>query len=271
MNNNWKPLFLDRGFPNILWNKMKNIFKLIAVVIVCLSFQASSAQNETILKDNTNTWFTMLNRINLNTKWSVSNEIHERFGAFLNEQGTFLWRPSVDYHVNSSVEFSFGYSYINNKPNDPNPNPKIGVVENNIWEQVLLKHDISKVHFQHRFRQENRWFDTVGQNLDGSYSKTGTDYGNRFRYRLTFNTTLKKLSNNDELFFQGFDEIWFSQTDKLAPKAFNRNWLYLGLGYKFNSKSNLQLGYMNQWDVLSNNTFVSTPIIQTTFVRNFDL
>jgi hypothetical protein len=73
------------------------------------------------------------------------------------------------------------------------------------------------------------------------------------------------------LFFQGFDEIWFSQTDKLAPKAFNRIWLYLGLGYKFNPKTNLQLGYMNQWDVIGNDTFVSTPIIQTTFVRNFDL
>jgi len=262
----------DKGFQYIPTKKMKHLFKYTAITMITIfSFQFSNAQNETILRDDTNTWFTMLNRLNINSKWSISNELHERLGAFMNEQGTFLWRPSLDYHVNKMIEFSFGYSYINNRPNDPNPSPKIGVVENNIWEQVLLKHDIEKVHFQHRFRQENRWFDTVGQNLDGNFAKTGTDYGNRFRYRLTVNTTVKKLANGDEVFFQGFDEIWFSQTDKLAPKAFNRNWLYLGLGYKFNPKTNLQLGYMNQWDVIGNNTFVSTPIIQTTFVRNFDL
>lgn len=84
--------------------------------------------------------------------------------------------------------------------------------------------------------------------------------------------SLSSIQNiSTHYFFQGFDEIWFSQTDKLAPKVFNRIWLYLGLGYKFNPKTNLQLGYMNQWDVIGNDTFVSTPIIQTTFVRNFDL
>ena len=251
---------------------MKNLFKNTAIItLLFLSIQKSSAQNETILRDDTNTWFTILNRLNINSKWSVSNEFHERLGALMNEQGTFLWRPSIDYHLNKNTEFSFGYSYINNKPNDPNPNPKIGVVENNIWEQVLLKHESNKVKFQHRFRQENRWFDTVGLNTDDSYSKNGTDYANRFRYRLTVNAPIKTLSNGNELFFQGFDEIWISQTDKLAPKSFSRNWLYLGLGYKFSPKSNIQLGYMNQWDVLGNNVYVSTPIIQTTFVRNFDL
>jgi hypothetical protein len=254
---------------NLKKNKMKKL-NTLAVLIFLLGSINVSAQ-ETIHHDDTNTWFTILNRLNLNSKWSVSNEIHERTGAFLREQGTFLLRPSIDYHLNKNVEFSIGYSYINNKPNDPNPNPKIGVIENNMWEQVLLKNDIGKVHFQHRLRQENRWFDTVGQNLDGTYAKTGTVYANRFRYRLTINTDLKKFENNKSLFFQAFDEVWIPQTDKLAPKSLSRNWLYIGLGYKFNPKTNIQIGYMNQWDVIGNNTYISTPILQTTFVRNFDL
>lgn len=251
---------------------MKNTLKNSALaVILFIGFQQCKAQIETILRDDTNTWFTALNRLNINNNWSVSHEIHERLGSFMNQQGTFLWRPSIDYHVNKNLELSFGYSYVNNKPNDPNPNPKIGVVEHNIWEQALLKHDVENVHFQHRFRQENRWFDSVGQSDNGSYAKTGIDYANRFRYRLTVNTAIKKLSHGNEVFFQGFNEIWVSQTDHLAPKAFSRNWLYLGLGYKFSSKSNLQLGYMNQWDVLGTTTYVSTPIIQTTWVQNFEL
>jgi hypothetical protein len=82
---------------------------------------------------------------------------------------------------------------------------------------------------------------------------------------------IKKLGNNKSLFFQVFDEVWILQTDKLAPKSLSRNWLYLGFGYKFSPKINVQLGYMNQWDILGNNTYISTPILQTTFVRNFDL
>jgi hypothetical protein len=251
---------------------MKKLLKYIAVIaLTFFYFQNVSAQNENVLHDDTNTWFTVLNRLSINSKWSISNELHERTGAFLSEQGTFLWRPSVDYHLNENVEFSIGYSYLNNKPNDPNPNPKIGVVENNMWEQVLLKTKIGKVNFQHRLRQEHRWFDTVGQNLGGGYFKTGTDFANRFRYRLTVNTPIKTFKNNQAIFFQAFDEIWLPQTDGLTPKSLSRNWMYLGVGYKFNAKTNLQLGYMNQWDAIGNNTYISTPILQTTFVRNFDL
>lgn len=243
---------------------------LLPIVIFIFSSPFIFAQ-ENIVKDKTNTWFTVLNRLTINSKWSVSNELHERQGAFLSEHATFLWRPSIDYHLNSDVELSFGYSYINNEPNEPNANPKINVVENNIWEQVLLKHKTGKVSFQHRFRQEHRWFDEVSMNTSGDFRKTGTDFANRFRYRITVNTPIKTLEGGKEIFFQGFDEIWISQTEGLAPKSFSRNWLYLGLGYKFNAKTNLQLGYMNQWDVLGNDNYISTPIIQTTFVRNFDL
>ena len=226
---------------------------------------------ENIVKDNTNTWFTILNRLTINSKWSVSNELHERQGAFYSEHATFLWRPSIDYHLNADVEISFGYSYINNEPNKPNINPKINAIENNIWEQVLLKHKIGKVNFQHRFRQEHRWYDKITMGSSGNFRKSGTDFANRFRYRITVNTPIKTFDNGKEIFFQGFDEIWILQTEGLAPKSFSRNWLYLGLGYKFNAKTNLQLGYMNQWDVLGNDNYVSTPIIQTTFIRNFDL
>jgi hypothetical protein len=247
---------------------MKKLQIISILLIIFLS--TNSFAQETIKHDEINTWFTLLNRLNINKKWSVSNEIHERTGAFLNEQSTFLIRPSVDYHLGESIEFSLGYSYLNNKPNDPNPNPKIGVIENNIWEQVLLKSKIGKVNFQQRFRQENRWFDKVGQNIDGTYSKTGTDYANRFRYRVTINTDIKKFKNNQSLFFQAFDEVWIPQTDKLMPKSLSRNWFYAGVGYKFNAKTNIQIGYMNQFDNIGNNIYISTPILQTTFVRNFD-
>ena len=234
----------------------KQLFLLIMLFTAYNGFS-----QEEVNREETNTWFTILNRLTVNSKWSFSNELHERQASFLNNHATFLWRPSVDFHLNKDVEFSFGYSYINNRIDEPAIKQK-SRVENNIWEQFLLKHRTGKVNIQHRFRQEHRWFDTLTNEVE---------YANRFRYRITVNTPIKTFESGKEIFFQGFDEIWISQTDNLAPKDFSRNWLYLGFGYKFNAKTNLQLGYMNQWDVLGNDSYRSTPIIQTTFVRNFDL
>lgn len=243
--------------------KIKNIVCALAVLFT----MAASAQ-ETVLHDDFNTWFTLLNRLTINNKWSFSNEIHDRTGAFLSQQGTFLVRPSIDYHPNENVEFSLGYSYLRNQPNEPNPTPKINVTENNMWEQVLLKNKVGKVSFQHRFRFEHRWSDFVVAN---GYVIDGTVFANRFRYRLTVNTPIKTFANGQALFFQAFDEMWLPQTDMLMPKSVSRNWFYAGLGYKFSAKTNLQMGFMNQWDVIGANTYVSTPILQTTFTRNFDL
>ena len=245
--------------------KIKNIVCALAVF-----FTVAASAQETILHDDLNTWFTVLNRLTIDKQWSFSNEIHERTGAFLSQQGTFLVRPSIDYHPNENIEFSLGYSYILNEPNNPNPTPKINVTENNVWEQVLLKQTIGKVNFQHRIRLEHRWSDVVVPNA-GSYAIDGTVFSNRFRYRLTVNTPIKTLANGQAIFFQAFDELWLPQTDMLMPKSFSRNWLYLGLGYKFSAKTNFQMGFMNQWDAIGANTYISTPILQTTFVRNFDL
>lgn len=241
------------------------------ICFLFLLYTSNSNSQENIIHDDTNTWFTMLNRLNINEKWSVSNEFHERLGAFLNEQATFIFRPSVDYHFNPNLEVSFGYSYLLNDPNDPYPTPKSEVHENNIWTQALLKNDIGKVHIQHRFRQENRWYDNIKLNQDGTTTDLGTKYSNRFRYRFVVNTDLVQFKNNHALFILAFDEIWLPQTDKLLPKNLSRNWLYGGLGYRFNKKTNLQVGFMNQFDNIGGINYVSTGIIQTTFVKNFDL
>lgn len=246
---------------------MKNLYSILILLWIAMPIQAQ----ETIQHDPNSTWFTLSNRVNINKKWSFSNEIHERLGAFLSEQNTFIERPSIDYHLNNNVEISLGYSFLSNRITPSGTNLKITTYENNIWEQVLLKHKISTVDILHRFRQEHRWFDVFTKDNNDNFNKDGVDFANRFRYRLTMVLPLKTFGNKKVLFLQAFDEIWLPQTDNLIPKNFSRNWFYLGVGYKFNSGTNLQLGYMNQWDVIATDTYKSKPIIQTTFVKNFTL
>lgn len=243
--------------------------RLFVFIFIILTAFKSNAQ-DVVLKDNGNSWFTLLDRLTINSKWSVSNELHMRYGAFLSEKSTLLERPSIDYHLKDNIEISLGYSYLGNHVNPPNPTPKTDVKENNVWEQLLLKQKLGKVNLMHRFRQEHRWFDTVSQ-ISGKYIKDGTKFGNRFRYRFTAITTLKTFENQKSIFIHAFDEIWLTQTNNLMPKGFARNWFYFGFGYSLSQSSNFQIGYMNQWDVLGPDNYVSTPLVQMTFVKNFTL
>lgn len=264
----WQPEFLKNNksaMPYLIYHKMKAIL-FFMILFSCIMPNNLKAQE--VVKGQTNSWFSLLNRLELNDKWSVSNELHERTGAFLHNQGQFLVRPSIDYHLNKQVEFSLGYTYIHSNPYNPYSLP-IERNENNIWEQVLLKNTIGKVKLLHRFRQEHRWVNHI-EETNGNYALNGNDFLTRFRYRFITTFDIHKFQKPEhKLFAVAWDEIWISQSDNLAPKDFNRNWLYLGVGYTFNPTTNVQAGLIEQYDKVGANNFISSPIAQFTLVKNF--
>ena len=240
------------------------------ILLLCFLALVSSirAYSQQTLEAPTNSWFLLLNRAKLSKHWLVTNEIHQRNQWFFQGKGQFLWRPSLDYRLNDQVEFSLGYSYISTHTAAPYPIP-IATKENNIWQQVNLKFDVGKVHFQNRFRQENRWFDHVDDE-NGTWVIHGDDYANRFRYRLTGTFDVLSLQNGKHaLFLNLFDEIWFNQDNRLRPISFARNWAYVGLGYRLDSKTNFQTGYMHQWDQVKGQ-YIKMDIVQFTISKSFD-
>lgn len=240
--------------------------KLIFLFFACFSVKMYAQQ---VTDGDFNVWFLLNNRLSLNDRWSISNELHERNNDGFGEASQFLERPSLDYHLNGQVEFSLGYTFLRSTPVYPST-VHFYRNENNIWWQALLKSNVGKVLVQHRFRQENRWVDHVERSGE-TYDITGLDYNNRFRYRITVTAPIVHFANEDELFVNVFDEFWFTQDKHLRPMDFTRNWLFAGLGYRFNKDFNVQVGYMNQYDRLSQGAYVSTPIIQSVITKNFSL
>jgi hypothetical protein len=216
---------------------------------------------------NLNFWFLNINRIQISEKWSFTNEIHERTGNKFSQQGQFLLRPSIDFHLNKSIEISLGYSFIHVWPYAPYSLP-IEKTENNLWEQLLFKMEAGKWKIQNRIRQENRWYDHLS-NINGEFVKTGIDYGNRFRYRFIAMRDLMKLESKGAIFINIWNELWIFQDKHLLPIDFARNWLYFGLGLRFNDHTNIQMGYLNQIDKVSSASFIQSDIIQLTFQHNF--
>ncbi len=242
--------------------------KMAFIVSILLSY-AGYSQAQEVKHGRTNSWFLLLNSLQLTPTFSISNELHERTGAFLHDQGQLLIRPSLDCTLNPNVAFSLGYTFIRVWPYIPYNLPVVRN-ENNIWEQVTLKNEVGRVHFYHRLRQENRWVQHLTAE-NGITTLQGSDYSNRFRYRIGLTLDLLKFgTSNRALFFNVFNEFWFTQDEKLRPKDFARNWLYAGLGYRPDPATNVQIGYMHQYDK-AGTTFIASPIVQFTLSKSFSL
>lgn len=239
------------------------------VLLVVGVFLVFSLQAKSVNYGNTNTWGLLVNSFRFNSKWGLTNELHYRTGDFLNDKAKFIYRPSVVYHANKNIELSVGYSYLRHWSYEPYTR-LMPSNEHNVWTQVLQKWRVGKVKFQNRFRQENRFIDTVNI-VNGEPEIGGVKYANRFRYRLTATFDIVELKSADRsIFLNIFDEIWINQGDNFMPTDFARNWFYVGLGYKFSNDFNMQLATMNQYDARGNNNFISSTILQLTVFKGFN-
>lgn len=249
-------------------NFVKRITVLFAITMM-LGLSASAQHKE--VTRSTNGWFMLMNQLRLNEGWSLSNELHIRRADVYERWQQFLLRPALNYHINPNVELSVGYTYIKNYPYGEQP-VKMKAAENNIWQQLLLKQAIGKVGILHRYRLEERFVDRVRQVNDGQYEINGTDYRQRFRYRITANIPLLQFTEQKVLFASVFDELWVNLENDFMLSSFNQNWFYAGLGYQFNKMGNLQAGYLNQ--VIHKGDGVHyeiNPTISVALFYNFDM
>jgi hypothetical protein len=238
----------------------KHIITAILIVVMVGKANESLAQENRITDSQFDTWWSNVNTYNLRPKWYLSSELHiRRTNGFKNWQ-QFLIRPAANFKLNENVHFTLGYTYILSYPYG-NQTIHIATPEHNVWEQVTLKHKIGRVGFSHRYRFEQRFIGNRVSDENGKYHLDGFNFRERFRYRLT--ATIP-LTANKRWFVSAFDEIWLNQQDFL-PIGLNQNWAYLGAGFEFNKRGNVQLGFLHQ--LVKNGDgihFESNPTLQFT-------
>lgn len=102
--------------------------------------------------------------------------------------------------------------------------------ENRIWQQVAMKHRLSVIKIEHRYRIEQRF-------------KSG--YENRFRYRLKADVPLNSRKIQPKTFFVSvYDELFFTGD---IPN-FVRNRFQFGAGFVFSDAVNINMGWLRQVD-----------------------
>jgi hypothetical protein len=147
------------------------------------------------------------------------------------------------YNPSDKIGFHFGvgdFATYNAEGNFKSP------VQNEVrmWEQLQLNSRISVVRLEHRYRIEQRFFNT--------------GYRNRFRYRLnTITPILKSKTKPRALNILLYDEVFLTDTNPI----FEKNRWFAGVTYS--------MGWIHDFDLRRNGTTTTKNFVQTSLL--FDI
>ncbi|MBD0824727.1 DUF2490 domain-containing protein [Aestuariibaculum marinum] len=177
-------------------------------------------------------WLIYIGNKKFNSKWNIHNELQYRNYNAIGDLEQLLLRTGLGYSFNenkNNVLLGYGYilsgNYIDDSEN------KQSINEHRIFQQFISKQQIGRLALNHRYRFEQRFLED--------------EFKIRFRYFLGFNLPFK---TNSRWYLSAYNEIFLNS----KSKVFDRNRLYGGLGYKFNSNIKFEAGYMNQFLETSN-------------------
>lgn len=206
---------------------------LLTSVLISVFCIPSFAQDES----NLGSWYMYFGNFRFSeTPWAIHGEIQYRNNNILGDLEQLLLRTGVQYNLKSGqVSFLAGYSSITTGfPGESSDK----FHENRIYQEVILRQKLGRVGLMHRYRYEQRWI-------------AESDFRTRFRYAIFVNVPLnkKELIEKGAVYAQLYDEIFINgeKPDSSSTiQYFDRNRIYLGLGYRTSTKLALQFGIMEQ-------------------------
>ncbi len=208
---------------------------LIALAFALFSFpERADAQQYT---DKTGWWLIYFGDNKLNDKFGLHTEAQLRNHFAENQVETSLFRLGLNMYTSKSTIATVGYGYFYNEPNDTEL-PFAITREHRIWQQFLTRHKSRQLFTEHRYRLEQRFIEF------GDGQPSLTDHRMRYRFQVIFPFyTLSPYLRH--YFLAGYNEVMLNLRSNSA-EIYDRNRLYVALGYQVSPKLNFQLGYMNQ-------------------------
>lgn len=202
----------------------KNIFAIYMLFGITTLFASN---------DPTGFWYMYFGNTSfVNSNWKASYDVQYRNHNFIGDLNQMLIRGSAQYSIANNLTLGMGYAFVQSeKINEPD----VPFIENRTYQDVLTQQNIGSFLVKHRFRWEQRFIEHE-------------DYKSRIRYQLgldipVYNNTEKKQTAYAAMYNEVFLNV---DGNTRKTNAFDRNRLYLGAGFKFNSNLSIQLGWMNQ-------------------------
>lgn len=173
-------------------------------------------------------WMAVVADQKFSEKWNLHNSAQPRLYKVAGDLEQLLLRAGLGYDIADKTNVMLGYDFILSQRYVDGQDDKLRVDEHRLFQQITLRGKAGIVNLMHRYRFEERWFDT----------------GFRFRMRYMLKATVplwKKPEGVEELFLAGYNETFINT----RGTTFDRNWYFLGLGYKLSQSLKVEMGYMN--------------------------
>ncbi len=202
--------------------------KPVFITIVVLFVWTNNALAQTL---DLGSWNILHLKYHPNEKWSVFGEAQLRSLKFYSNFHYYEYKGGIEYNVQKNLKLTLGAgSYQTYKEGGDFVLPKNND-EFRIWPQVILLQSIGKLKIEQRYRAEFRF--------------TNNGYKNRFRYRLGVSYPFGKEINKYKPFqISVSDEVFFTNNEPY----FERNRLLFAFNFKPAKTTNLQIGYLHQFD-----------------------
>ena len=203
---------------------MKNIilaFILLSAPVVLFS-QNSDLGN----------WLIYFGNKKIDSNWNWHHEVQYRNYNAVGDLEQLLLRTGIGYNLSkNNNNLLLGYGYIHSQNYLDNVDDKVNVNEHRIYQQFITRQSFSRIKFQHRYRLEQRWIEDA-------------DFRIRFRYFLSMNIAINNTDIVDKTWYGSVYNEIFVNGDQVF---FDRNRLYLGIGYRLSKTAKFEFGYMNQF------------------------
>ncbi len=202
---------------------------------------ATAAAQSPVDEDKLGAWYMYFyNHQFGDSRWGIQGDAQYRNWNLGGDLEQLLLRSGVTYTpTDAGITFTLGYANITSGAYGDSDATSS---ENRIYQEALFSQRIGgRFLLTHRLRYEQRWVETQ-------------DFRTRYRYNLFLNVPLNatemgegvlNLALYNEVFLNGQLDIG----DNRRVQHFDRNRLYLGLGYGITDRLRTQLGWMKQTSV----------------------
>ena len=221
-------------------------------------------------------WLADFNTVRINNKLSVHSNFQLRSTDKIGHIQTLLLRAGLNYHISKRFIATGGYAFIHNRRIINSVSGYTG--EHRLWEQLIFNHPLmlgSGTHarkgtLQHRLRLEQRFIPRSSV-VNNELKNDGSVYAGRLRYFIRNITPLVPWSSTGKAPFLALqNEAFVNIGDKSSVNGefFDQNRAYIAMGYRFHTKFDAEIGYMNQYTNGRGDAFTNNHIVQiATYVR----
>ena len=212
--------------------------KRILLSVTCILYLLQNVVEAQINEDKLGAWYMyFFNTTFKESSWGIQGDLQYRNWDTAGDLEQLLLRGGITYKPKkANIKLTLGYGNVTTGSYGPHNST---TSESRIYQEALFPVQFGqRFYTNHRFRYEQRFVENQ-------------DFRTRYRYNLFLNIPLNKASMDDKtLYLALYNEIFINGQRNIgngnSVEIFDRNRLYLAMGYIIKKGLKIQMGYMKQ-------------------------